>query len=328
MALNSTVDSEFAKLLSARALANSGRQKEAWDELDTLNLSYFPSHMALKLERGLREHRKRGSAPVPRFAATRKIIDEAVEYFTAVNKVALSAAFPEMSQQVAVNAINTHWLSSNLFYLVIALIVLVIGGSIYGETKIDGIGSELATAKANADAAQTLANAIQTRVKTQGQDADTKLSGLRSGIEQQSKRLQDTEGKIDTQISTAAAELGTNLQKSLQNRQGELVGQLNTTGITANGSVTDAAGAAVKKIQDAADQYVGKPLAKAISDRIDRVSKQNLQTMNGSLLTAATDLQGIETDRKLAESESKDIHAAWCALHQAPEKRRGHETCP
>lgn len=320
-------DSELLKLLAARAFAKSGRMKEAWEELDKLNLSYFPARMALRLERGLNAHRKRGSSPVSGFAATGKAIDEAIEYFTSVHKVALGAAFPEMSEQIAVNAINRHWANSVLFYIIVGLGVVLAGGSIYGEIKIQGIGSELADAQTKADAALTRANGVKAHADKNAQDVDAALDDIADRLNKQNARLQDAEGKIDTQIRTAADNLGNDLRTSLQKRQGELTDQLNVAGTAANKSVTDAGGAAIKKIQEAADQYVGKPLAKAVSDRVDTVSRKKVGALDDKLTAAAVSLQGIETDKRLAESEAKDIHDAWCALNPAPAKRRGHKAC-
>ncbi|MBV8976351.1 MAG: hypothetical protein JOZ13_03140 [Alphaproteobacteria bacterium] len=290
MGLDRTVDAEFLKLLAARTLTESGDEHGAWEKLRELKLSYLPPMIADKVVDGWKIH----LGPNPLSGPTqgpdvRPVIDEALGYYGAVNKLAQGGAvFPEMTEELAVNAINQHWMKSYLFYLAIALLILVFGGTIATDIKFQGLQDNMEKTSGRVD--KLSADLVTNQGKVDQIGSAVTLLGLRAQADETAldKALRETaanaatdlqakakayeEGTVQPALDQSLTDNKTKLQKYEETQEALLVNQ------------ESLAAAALRNKSDSLNTDISSYIAKIGQDAKDVTKQRN--TIDG-LVTEA-----------------------------------------
>lgn len=283
MSFDATIDSEVAKLLSVRALLQQKKQLEADAEINKLDLTMLTSDLASQVGAG----------------ASGPLVDGLLGYYVAVYKLTHGGmVFPEMTEKVAVDAINQHWLKSTLALIMMAFVALIFGGSVFGFIQYSGI-------KSNLDTAQTISNNLATRAATQTTDFQ--------------KQTEVSKTNLDTLVAKASKEIGEKLKAAVVEREKKMLDELKTQYSTARETI----GGTVKTKSDLLGADVEAQLKVALAEKV-KAAQERIDAITGSLSNsrdAATkildSLRGWRQDAQKARDDTVTVYTDALNIAQA-----------
>ena len=290
--LSKAINDEIVKLIAARAQLSAGNHAQAQIEIDKLNLTALPTGIAHALAAGTSRGALLGRPSPPSTANPQKAVDEALDYYASVHKL-ISGCGPsgEITEDVALGAINKYWKKSYPVQIAVVLIALACGGSVVGLVQVEGVEAKI-------HEAQSDTSALTEKVAQNRGDIDKKVAAITGDLkvaEANVKNLADTtadkvsndlsaevkdhktqvETKIDGYYTSAADEL----DKHVGTQTGAIdkAGSVGVTAVQARVNITRSKLAAA--IADQAGQKASSLLKKAAAtaDKLEALYKKELE---------------------------------------------------
>ncbi len=261
-----TIDTEMSKLLKARACLEKyelGKSKTELEQLESAMLTPELAKNYLSIKKG-RDHEE-----------IKKFIDDALSYYISIYKLTQSGViFPEMSEDLAVRAINAHWRKSIPFFVISAAILLILGGTttfgiqITGlESRLHGANQVVDTLNKEADKKKREMSALLEKVT---QEATSKQAGIDKTAGEFSSKITNRYKTFSTQIDQAKQSADNKINDYVAAKEKDFDNKLNQ-GQTA--ALTDAKGkvqARVDKIGQSLEQTTPPLVEKLVQEQSDR----------------------------------------------------------